>query len=614
MRRILAGAVILFGAAASAQAAVDAPSVADVLAANRTAVGAQKTAGSVRAEYRIEESGLVGKAQDRFDLGAGAFTHSEQAGPVSEAEGFDGRTPWQRDVSGVATPQEGGDRVPVAVNAAYLNANLWWRPDHGGAAIAYVGRETLDGRPADRLAVTPKGGKRFDAWFDAGTHLLVRTAEDRQFLHYTTSYSDYRPEQGPKVAHRIVIDPGQGPGAMETATLTSYAVGPAQPLSAYGLPTDRPKGGALVGGAPVTIPFRLLNNHVYVQGTINGKGPYTFIVDTGGHTLISPTAARAAGLHAVGEGTTSGAGDKTATTGFAHYDEIAVGGLRLTDQTAFVTKIYDKEIEGLPVDGMLGFEVFARFAVRLDYGARTMTLWPFERFDPKGAGTAVPFVFYDHLPNVRGRIDDIPARLDIDTGSRAEIDITSPTVARLNLRARYTPGISTITGWGVGGPSRSYVVRIPSLSLGSVTETSVVAGLSEAKGGSIADPNYEGNVGSGFLKRFVVTFDYSHQRMYLKPIVPPPADAGRFDRSGLWINAADDGFAVTAVAAASPAAEAGVAAGDVITAIDGTPSKPEGLSDARQKLRALPAGSKVALRVRRGGETRDVTVVLRDLI
>jgi S1-C subfamily serine protease len=195
-----------------------------------------------------------------------------------------------------------------------------------------------------------------------------------------------------------------------------------------------------------------------------------------------------------------------------------------------------------------------------------------------------------------------------------EVDVTSPTVARLNLRARYTPGISTITGWGVGGPSRSYVVRIPSLTLGTVTAQSVVSGLSEAKGGSISDPNYEGNVGSGFLKRYVVTFDYAHQRMYLKPFAPAPADAGRFDRSGLWINAADDGFTVTAVAAGSPAAEAGVAAGDLITAIDGKPARPEGLSDARRALRSLAAGTKVRLDLRRGGESRAATVTLRDLI
>jgi C-terminal processing protease CtpA/Prc len=52
--------------------------------------------------------------------------------------------------------------------------------------------------------------------------------------------------------------------------------------------------------------------------------------------------------------------------------------------------------------------------------------------------------------------------------------------------------------------------------------------------------------------------------MYLERLVPPPADAGQFDRSGLWINADDGGYRVTSVVAGSPAAEGGVATGDQI--------------------------------------------------
>jgi S1-C subfamily serine protease len=140
------------------------------------------------------------------------------------------------------------------------------------------------------------------------------------------------------------------------------------------------------------------------------------------------------------------------------------------------------------------------------------------------------------------------------------------------------------------------------------------AGLSEDKGGSFSDPNFEGNVGGGLLKRFTVTFDYANQVMYLKPIVPPPADAGRFDRSGMWINAGKAGYDVTDVSPGGPAAEAGIAVGDIITAIDGGPVVMEGLSDARIALRARPAGTKVEIAVTRGAEKKVMTLVLRDQI
>jgi hypothetical protein len=347
---------------------------------------------------------------------------------------------------------------------------------------------------------------------------------------------------------------------------------------------------------------------------VNGKGPYTFIVDTGGHTLLSPRVVKEAGLESVGKSETAGSGEKTASAGYAHYREIAIGKARLRDQVGFTIEIYDPSVEGIRVDGMIGFECFSRFAVRLDYGALTMTTTDLAHFDAKDAGTAVPFKFYDHLPQVTGAIDKVPAVFDIDTGSRSELDVTGPSVARNKLRDKYTRGVSAITGWGAGGPSRSYVARVPSVTLHGIRVDDVVAGLSEAMGGSFSDANYDGNIGSGFLKRFAVTFDYPHQTLYLERISPPPADAGSFDRSGMWINAAKGAYEIKSIAADSPAARAGLAGGDLITSLNGKAAVAEHLSDARMMLRALPAGTDIAVTYERGGAEKYTTLQLRDQI
>jgi predicted aspartyl protease len=616
MRTLLAVTLALVARSAAADPA---PTVAAILAANHAAVGRLPASGSARFAYMFTESGLTGPRIERFDLATGAYVDSEQAGPIGEATGFDGKVPWQRDISGADTPQMGGDRVEVAVNAAYRLANLWWRPDEGGAAIRYAGREVVAGRSLDHLVVTPRGGKRFDAWFDAATHLLSRIAQDEQFLHVTETYDDERPEGGRVLPHRVVRDPGVGPPAIATSTLTSVSVGPAQPLSSYACPTAAPTGASIEGGASsATVPFRLLNNHIYVQAFVDGKGPFTFIVDTGGHTLLSPHLVAEVGLKPVGEAVTSGAGDGHATTGFVHFDEIAIGKVRLRDEIAFATPVYDASVEGIPVDGMIGFELIRRMVTRIDYGHRTVTFIDPAKFKPKVSphdwGVAVPFVFYDHLPDVKGSVGGLPARFDIDTGSRTEMDFSSPFVAAHDLRAQFAKGTSAVTGWGVGGPARAYMVRLPSMRLGTVEIDDLAVGLSEAKGGSFDDPNFDGNVGSALLKRFVVTFDYAHEIMYLKRIAPPPPDIGTFDRSGLWINAKAGGFEVVDVAKGSAAADAGVAVGDVITAIDGEPTRQDGLSDARLLFRTRTAGTKVDLAVRRGSETRSVTLTLRDQI
>jgi hypothetical protein len=586
-----------------------------VLRANREAMGDFPSEGTLRVQYSAEVSGLKGTATNTIDLATGMFVDELNAYPSTGASGFDGKTPWMRDISGVSIPQEGGDRIRVAVNEAYRNANLWWRADRGGAQVSYVGREKSEAGQLDHLAVTPQGGSRFDAWFDADSHVLVRTAEPQLFFKTQEIYADYRRFGEIMLAGSRVMDFGTGPSALEKMQVTSVQHEPVRPPSAYARPTAPVAGGELVGGAVTdTVPFRLLNDHVYVEAAVNGKGPYTFIVDTGGHTLLSPRVVKEVGLESVGQSAAAGAGEKTATTGYAHYQEIAIGKARLRDQVAFTIQIYEPSIEGIQVDGMIGFEYFSRFAVRLDYGARSMTTTDFAHFDAKDAGAAVPFKFYEHLPQVTGSIDGVPALFDIDSGSRSEVDITGPFVARHKLRDKYVKGVSTITGWGVGGPARSYVARLPSLTLHGIEVDDVVAGLSESKGGSFSDANYDGNIGSGLLKRFVVTFDYPHQVLYLQRLSPQPADAGRFDRSGMWINAAGDAYEVKSIAANSPAAEAGLAEGDLITSLNGQRAVAEKLSDARSMLRTLPAGTEVSVTFKRGASEQRTTLELRDQI
>ncbi|TMH27961.1 MAG: PDZ domain-containing protein, partial [Betaproteobacteria bacterium] len=128
---------------------------------------------------------------------------------------------------------------------------------------------------------------------------------------------------------------------------------------------------------------------------------------------------------------------------------------------------------------------------------------------------------------------------------------------------------------------------------------------------SFSDANYEGNVGSGFLKRFVVTFDYAHQLMYLKPLVPPPADAGTFDKSGMWINLSNSGFKIANVADDGPAKEAGLVVGDIIIAIDGKPAAAIALSDARERFRLRPEGTVMRLDIIRSGMPITITIALR---
>jgi hypothetical protein len=604
-------ALLGVGAAPDAQPRA---TVATILMENRLAAGGAERAGTLQTKYAYSGQGLSGYATRTVDLTSGYFVESYAVGPVSGGSGYDGKTPWMRDLSGADTPQTGGDRVALAVNAAYRKANLWWRPGFAGAAITYAGRESDGARSEDHLSIKPKDGERFDAWFDTRTHLLSRIGERQEFFATRTWYTHYARTAGLMLPLLTTIDRGTGKANYETLKLVAARITSARPASAYARPSQPPTGASIARGASsTTLPFRLLNDHIYIDATVDGKGPFTFIVDTGGHTLLSPHVVSSLKLNAAGKAASSGAGEKTATTAFAKVREIAFGGVRMHDQTAFVTPVYDAAIEGIPVDGMVGFEVFRRFGVTIDYGKRTITFYDPRTFTPSDAGVEIPFKFYDHLPDVEGRVAGFPARFDIDTGSRSELDLTSPFVRRARLREKYPHAESAITGWGVGGAVRSTVIRLPELRLGDVTVRDVVGELSDATFGSFSDANYEGNIGSALLKRFVVTFDYARARMYLKAIVPEPSDVGTFDKSGMWLNAESAGYVVTSLDERSPAGEAGLAAGDVIMAIDGRAAQMRKLSDARATLRDLPAGTVVRVDFKRGAARKTADIKLRDL-
>jgi C-terminal processing protease CtpA/Prc len=102
--------------------------------------------------------------------------------------------------------------------------------------------------------------------------------------------------------------------------------------------------------------------------------------------------------------------------------------------------------------------------------------------------------------------------------------------------------------------------------------------------------------------------------LYFKRIVPAPSDLDTFDRSGLWINGHGDSYEVMNVAPGSAAADAGLALGDLITTVDGHPVTDSELADTRQAWRTAPPGTPVELMVKRGAETRAVTLILRDQI
>jgi len=582
----------------------------DILAANKSAMGAWTDKTTLKLEYGYAGQGLTGTSSSLEDLRRGAYVDAFDIPPTSGATGYDGVKAWEKEPSGTVTDQAGGDVLPLAVSEAYLDRNLWWRADRGGAQIESAGQKTDAGKSYDVLNVTPKDGKPFEAWFDPATHLLHRTVENQSILTVTTTYSDYAAVDGAMIAGKFTVDDGSG--NLQTFTLTSAKFSAALPPSAYGRPAEHLRDFSIAGGAQeTTVPFRLENNHVYAEVSVNGSKPMTFILDTGGHSILTPETAKALGVGSKGSQTSAGGGDQLATSGVATVKSLTLGGATLTDQPVTVGEFSAPGVEGVNEAGMIGYEFFARFVTRFDYGNRTVTFIDKAHFDAASAGTPVPMRLYHQFPEILGSYDGIPGRFGIDTGSRMPLLLNKAFAQKNAIREKAAHGVEAMTGWGVGGPARSFAFKGGTLKLGDVVIAHPLTMISTDKGGAGAAEAFPNNVGGGVLKRFAVTFDYDNSTMYLKPVAGTVADLDTFDRAGLWLNAVPEGFKVIDLTAGAPAAEAGLAKDDIVTAIDGKEATGIALPELRRRLRNEAPGTVVRLAVKGKGE---VKVTLKDLI
>jgi hypothetical protein len=372
----------------------------------------------------------------------------------------------------------------------------------------------------------------------------------------------------------------------------------------------------LQAGNTATVPFSLIDNRIFVAVSINGSKPYQFVFDTGGSNILDPAVAKELGLKLEEDGEAWGAGAATQRAWRTHVKDARLPGVAMRDHEFRVISLEPVRhaIGFRRLDGIVGRELFERFAIMIDYDGATLTFSDLTTWTPSPAfGPPKPLQFVDGIPALPATIDGISGTFILDTGDRSSLTLFGPFVEKHKLRSKYANKISLITGWGIGGPIPADVTRAKAFTLGGHTMSGIVTRMPHLKTGAFAMSEAAGSVGTGVFKRFRIVFDYPRKRIFMAPgaafAAHDPAD-----RSGLWLALADAGFKVMSVAAGSPAAEAGIRVDDIITAVNGKPASDIFLVDLRDKLKRAPAGTKIRFSLKSGTTARDVTITLRDLL
>jgi hypothetical protein len=531
----------------------------------------------VAADGSEIEDGFTCRVHTVVDLRNGDWRRSVRCPMFASAAGIGAKGAWREDRSGWVHPLDSPEARKLAVTDRWLNRIGPYLPGRLPAGSKRLPPAQLHHVLYQRAKVTPAHGRSVTVWSGGQQHLIARVVMWRSFQLRTTDYGDYRPVNGVMLPFRIVSWVGAARARAHVETVARYELlrtiarrslqPPADPAADTKIP---------LGGAHLPLAFSD-DGKLLVEAKLDGKGPFPFVLDTGGHAILTPATAGVLGIEVSGRSVSYGAGAGSTPLGFARVHSIRLGDAQIDDQSVLVmplSPVLTDRGAKAPVAGILGLEVFERFAVTIDPAKRTMILQPFDSFRPPAAAAVLRLRFTKDMPLIRAALDGERGIFGLDTGNSGPLMLFPDWAARNGLASYYGAGVPQPEG-GEGGMFLGHMAFIRSLRIGGLAVRGRLIGFLTPRGvGAVSNPSEAGNLGMTVWRAFRFAFDYRTGRLYLSPRPhymppkPPAATAGM-----IAVKLTPQAFSVIQVMPGGPAAKAGLKKGDRIVALDGVAAK-----------------------------------------
>jgi hypothetical protein len=292
------------------------------------------------------------------------------------------------------------------------------------------------------------------------------------------------------------------------------------------------------------IPFKLTNNHIYLQARINNSKPLWFVLDTGAGDILDTRHAKNLNLELYATEPTSGSGEgsqeaaitrnvsfQIENTNFT-LDKIAVIALQgvedcankiAVDSTGKATILENAPRNTdryPPMDGVLGYGFFKTFVVEINYKQQFLTLYDPETYHYKGNGKTIPIeingnhIFMNASVKKPGAAN-INGRFMIDTGLMLAVTLNTAFVEKNNL---LPPADQTVpfSICGLGGTSKARMGILPGVFIQNIYIDKPRTVFSQATGGVLSSTEFDGLIGNAIFRHFKVIFDYSKKQMILE--------------------------------------------------------------------------------------------------
>lgn len=391
-------------------------------------------------------------------------------------------------------------------------------------------------------------------------------------------------------------------------------------LKEYGLGFQwHPKHKRLV------IPFEMYANLIVIPLHINHSDTLRFLVDTGlGTTLLTDsTVYQKLGLQSLRKLSLLGLGTGDPIEADVIIDnQIRIGkAIALHQNLIYVSsdQLNLSEFVGTQIHGVIGYELFANLVVTIDYAHHKLILTQANRYryrKRKGLRFDLEVAEnkpYIHTMGIQSKQGELTNRLLLDSGAGHVLFLEGDGLdsSQFNRADQFV-----YLGKGLNGAIVGQWGRVPSMRLGPWKWSNVPAAFPQSKVRmDFSRAKLQGSLGGEFMRRFVITFHYLDQYVLFQPIGRKWKREFDLGMSGLNIRAKGPQFKVFMVEAVqefSPAAIAGILAGDEIWMINEIRADSLSLGDINRMLRKK-SGQKIELIIRRGKEYHWIQFELRPL-
>jgi predicted aspartyl protease len=274
------------------------------------------------------------------------------------------------------------------------------------------------------------------------------------------------------------------------------------------------------------IPFDFLHNQIVVRGMLNGRGPYTFLLDTGTRaSTVDARVAKELGLPVDAHASSQGVGTNRPTQKQTTHMELRFGPISIPrmDAAVFDLAAVSRTL-GRPLHGVLGFGFLESRITRIDYFHRRIEF--LTESPPRGEHKSISFPMQFRANSVLPVLEDcsvngVRLALTIDTGSSMGLLLFPQAIERLGLDELARDGIPLRAG-GYLGEARLTKGWVKSLVLKGIDLGAVE--VAYVRSGYAVDESIErrgGSLGNAILQDFVLTLDYPNRLVTLESTVEP---------------------------------------------------------------------------------------------